>query len=346
MTPGDTPNAGAGGNAKALDPVSQKRAIASKLRGARKREFAMLRERMREGENTPNTVAGIRGRAVRDRPASNQTLEKIERIGAHLESLWNPGAAKPAAPTPSAPVEQTKPKSAPPPEASPSKLAPSTWSSDSLWNKPISQLLDTGPLSMLLQLPTSTPAPTEAPAAPQAADWSKDPFAQEIAALFALGKYTAVQTLLLSRLDPDSERDPASYWQVLCLLDTYRLLDDMDGFDDTVLAFVHWWNGLTPSWDRSAPADKASPWVLLGDIKGANGLKLPELDRSETLQKIDIDCSALRHIDQAASKALLQWLGRAKTRNYEVSLNTPSALMALLWSTMDMEKAAQVRKSF
>ncbi len=346
MTPGDTPNAGAGGKAKALDPVSQKRAIASKLRSARKREFAMLRDRMREGENTPNTVAGIRGRAVRDRPASNQTLEKIERIGAHLESLWNPAAAKPAAPTPSAPVAQTKPKSAPPPEASPSKLAPSTWSSDSLWNKPISQLLDTGPLNMLLQLPTSIPVPTEAPAAPQAADWSKDPFAQEIAALFALGKYTAVQTLLLSRLDPDSERDPASYWQVLCLLDTYRLLDDMDGFDDTVLAFVHWWNGLTPSWDTSAPADKASPWVLLGDIKGANGLKLPELDRSETLQKIDIDCSALRHIDQAASKALLQWLGRAKIRNYEVSLNTPSALMALLWSTMDMEKAAQVRKSF
>lgn len=330
MTSGDTPNAGAGGKAKALDPVSQKRAIASKLRSARKREFAMLRERMREVENTSNTVAGLRGRAVRDQPASNQTLEKIERIGAHLESLWNPGAAK----------------SAPPPEASPSKLAPSTWSSDSLWNKPISQMLDTGPLSMLLQLPTSTPVPTEAPAAPQAADWSKDPFAQEIAALFALGKYMAVQTLLLSRLDPDSKRDPASYWQVLCLLDTYRLLDDMDGFDDTVLTFVHWWNGLTPSWDTPAPADKASPWVLLGDIKGADGLKLPELDRSETLQKIDIDCSALRHLDQAASKALLQWLGRANTRNYEVSLNAPSALVALLWSTMDMEKAAQVRKSF
>jgi len=346
MTPGDTPNAGAGGNAKALDPVSQKRAIASKLRGARKREFAMLRERMREGQNTPNTVAGIRGRAVRDRPASNQTLEKIERIGAHLESLWNPGAAKPAAPTPSASVEPTKPKSEPPPEASPSKLAPSTWSSDSLWNKPISQLLDPGPLSMLLQLPNSTPATPAEPVPPEAADWTKEPFAQEIAALFALGKYTAVQTLLLSRLDADGERNPASYWQVLCLLDTFRLLDDMDGFDDTVLAFVHWWNGLTPSWDTPAPANKASPWALQGDIKGANGLKLPELDRSEKLQKIEIHCSALRHMDSPAVKALLQWLGRAKTRNYEVSLSAPSALVALLWRTMDVEKAAQVHTSF
>ena len=343
MTPGDTPNAGAGGKAKPLDPVSQKRAIASKLRDARKREFAMLRERMREDGNTPSTVAGIRGQSVRDGSASNQTLEKIERIGAHLESLWNPGAAKPAA---AAPLAKAAPQSALPPEALPGELAPSTWSSDSLWNKPIRQLLDPGPLSMLLQLASSTPAAPAAPASPEAAGWSKDPFGQEIAALFALGKYTAVQTLLLSRLDSSVERSPDSYWQVLCLLETYRLLDDMDGFYDSALTFVHWWNGLTPGWDNPAPADKATPWVLQGDIKGANGMQLPELDRSEKLQKIDIDCSTLRRIDQAASKALLQWLGRAKTRNYEVSLNAPSALVALLWSTMDMEKAAQVRKSF
>jgi ABC-type transporter Mla MlaB component len=343
MTPGDTSNAGAGGKAKALDPVSQKRAIASKLRDARKREFAMLRERMREDESTPSTVAGIRGQAVHDRSASNQTLKKIERIGAHLESLWNPGAAKPAA---AAPLAQATPQSAPQPEALPSELAPSTWSSDSLWNKPISQLLDPGPLSMLLQLASSTPAAPAAPVPPEAADWSKDPFGQEIAALFALGKYAAVQTLLLARVDPNVERDPDSYWQVLCLLETYRLLEDMDGFDDSVLAFVHWWNGLTPGWENPAPADKASPWVLQGDIKGANGMMLPELDRSEKLQKIEIDCSTLRHIDPPAVKALLQWLGRAKTCNYEVCLSAPSALVALLWSTMAVEKTAQVHKTF
>jgi ABC-type transporter Mla MlaB component len=344
MTPGDTPTAGTDGNA--LDPVSQKRAIASKLRGVRKREFAMLRERMREGENTPNTVAGIRGRAVRDRPASSQTLEKIERIGVHLESLWNPGALKPAAPSPSANVAQPATPSATPTEVSPSQLAPNTWASTSLWSQPISQLLDPGPLSVLLNLPSSTPAPSAAPPAHASMYWIDDPVMKEIASLLALGKYPAVQTLLMSSLDPNSARSPSTYLQALILLDTYWLLGDMDGFDDAVLAYVHWWNGLTPSWEGTAPADTSSPWILQGDIRGANGVNLPELDHSETTQKIDIDCSALRHMDRPAVKALLQWLGRAKTRNYEVSLSAPSALMALLWSTMDIEKAAQVRKSF
>jgi ABC-type transporter Mla MlaB component len=341
MTPGQSSKPGASASGQASDPAAQKRAIASKLRSARKREFAVLRERMREGENLPNTVAGIRGRAVRDRPASNQTLEKIERIGAHLESLWNPGAAKPAA-APPAPVEQAKAL----PEASPSTLAPNTWSSTSLWSKPLSQLVDPGPLSMLLDLPASPVAPAAAPSEPEAAPSANDAFLQEIIGLFALGKFEAVQTMLLSVLDPDSERTSKAYLQALCLLDTYRLLGDMDGFDDTVLAFVHWWNGLTPTWALAPSAGKPSAWVLQGEIKGINGLTLPELDRSETTQTIEVDCSALRYMDQAASKALQQWLGRAKTRNYEVCLHAPSALMYLLWGSMELGKLAQVRKNF
>jgi ABC-type transporter Mla MlaB component len=169
---------------------------------------------------------------------------------------------------------------------------------------------------------------------------------RELAGLLALGKYPAVQKLLLSALDPQSERSGVKHAQALILLDTYRLLGDMDGFDDTVLAYVHWWNGLTPSWDLPAASDEASPWALHGTVHGASGLALPELGWSNEAQKIHVDCSALRHMDLPATKALLQWLERAKTRNYEVSLNAPSPLVCLVWSTLDLEKFAHVRTNF
>ena len=346
MTPDDSPNAGAGGNAKALDPVSQKRAIASKLRGARKREFAMLRERMRGGGKASSTIAGIRGLAVRDRPTSDKTLEKIERIGAHLEALWNLGAAKPATLVQTTPAKQTAASSAPPPQTSLNNLASSTGSSARLWSQPISQIVDPGPLSMLLDLPSKAQSPPVAQLAVEAVRWRDDPVIQEITDLLGAGKYPAVQSLILSSLDPHSDRNPLAYIKALILLDTYRLLGDMDGFDDAVLAYVYWWNDLTPSWQSPAPADRTSPWVLQGDIHGAKSLKLPELDRSKKPQTMDIDCSALRHMDPPAMQALLQWLSRAKTRNYEVCLVAPSPLVYLLWTTMNLEKAAQVRKFF
>ena len=340
MNSGDTPNAGAGGNPKPLDPVLQKRAIASKLRGARKREFAILREHMRKGEHTPSMVAGMRGQAVRERPASDQTLKKIDRIGAHLEALWNPGAAKPT--TKATLAQAAKPA----PATSANQLEPSTWIPTNLVIPPLSQLADPGPLSLLLDLPSHPLAPPAATETAQSPLWHADPLMRELAGLLALGKYPAVQKLLLSALDPQSERTWAKHAQALILLDTYRFLADMDGFDDTVLAYVHWWNGLAPSWDLPAASDAAYPWVLEGTIHGASGLVLPELDWSHAPQKIDIDCSALRHMDLQATKALLQWLESAKKRNYEVILNAPSPLVYLVWSTLDLEKFAHVHNKF
>ena len=346
MSPGDTPYADAGGQAQSPEPISQKRAIASKLRAARKREFAMLRQRMRAGENTPSTVAGLRGRAARELPLSNQTLEKIERIGAHLEELWSPGAVAPEDTLTPVPVGPAAPLDAPVTEASPSKLAPSAWMATSEWRQPITQLADPAALTPLLDFPDSGTKPPAVPVAVPGIHWGQDPFMQELAGLFALGNYPAVQTLLLSTLCAHNERSAATYVKALSLLDTYRLLGDMDGFDDTVMAYVHWWNGLTPTWQPLISKGDPSGWVLHGDVKGAKGLQLAELDRNETAHKIDIDCSALLHMDQPAVLALVQWLGRAKTRNYEVQLSAPSALVYVLWVTMGVDKVAQVRTSF
>ena len=165
----------------------------------------------------------------------------------------------------------------------------------------------------------------------------------EIAGLFSLRKYAAVQSLLLARLSPDSERNAATQFHVQCLLDTYRLTGDMDGFDDTVLAYVHWWNGLVPSWETPLPTDRQEPWVLQGDIRGAQGLQLPELDRTPSPTAVDIDCSGLAHMDAAAAHALVQWLARAQSRNYAVTLHAPSALVQLLWRSLDVHTLAQVR---
>ncbi len=340
MTPGDTPNAGAGGNAKALGPVSQKRAIASKLRGARKREFALLREHMRGDANTPSTVAGMRGRAVRDQNASSQTLEKIERIGAHFESLWYPATTKATAGTKPRHVAKANMQSAPPTQA---PSAPATVPATSMWIRPISQLVNPDPLRMLPELPSSAPV---APPSAATVLVGEDPFLYSLVDLFARGKYLALQTLLLPRQEPNGERNPSAYLRILCLLETYRLLGDMDGFDDTVLTYFHWWNGLTPSWESSAPAGMGSPWFLQGDVRGAMGLNLSELDRGESGQVVEVDCSTLRHMDLPAVQALQEWLSRAKARNYAVRLNAPSPLVYLLWSTMGIEKLAQVRKFF
>lgn len=339
MTSGESSPANDSGPAPVPDPVSERRAIARKMRGARKREFALLRERMRQSDNSRDTVSGIRGRAALERPLRGDTLEKIARIGAHLEALWNPGAAKPAAALPMAPA--TAP--ATPAETPTGPTVSSAWA---LSRPAATQLLDPGYLSTLLDLPAPLLAPSTVPAAKEELPGSEDPLVMEIAGLFSLRKYAAVQSLLLARLNPDSERNAATQFHVLCLLDTYRLTGDMDGFDDTVLAYVHWWNGLVPSWEAPMPTDRRGPWVLQGDIKGAQGLQLPELDRTPTPTAVDIDCSSLAHMDAAAAHALVQWLVRAQSRNYVVTLHAPSALVQLLWRSLDVHTLAQVRSRY
>lgn len=333
MPAADLPDTGADDSAAGMDPVSQRRAVASKLRSARKREFALLRERMRASENLLSTVAGVRGRAVRERPAGNQTLEKIDRIGAHLEALWNPQADKPEAPL-APPSAQQEPVTGAP------TAMPSSWLASSQW-KPASTPL-TGPASALNAL--QVPVPAAPPTAPT--DGGQDALTQAIADLFTQGDFKAVQSLLHAKLEPHGKRDGTAYLHALCLLETYRLMDDMDGFDDTVLAFVHWWKGLTPDW-RTAPARAPDGgWALQGAILGNNGLALAELGRRETPQDLAIDCRALRHMDAAAVQALRDWLAQAQAGNYRVRLVGPSALVYLLWCTAGLEKVAQLHPDF
>ena len=343
MDSGDASQLRSGGDAKGRDALAQRRAIATKLRAVRKREFAILRDRMRAAEDQPNTVAGIRGRAVSDRPANNQTIEKIERIGAHLEALWNPGAV--SAMTPNQATEVT-PETPPARSEFSNNSAPHLWPADSLWSQPTSPAALTSSLALSLDFTSNLNTPSAVKQVDNVtaqADLIKDPLMQEIAGLFALRKYLAIQTLLLSRLGADHEHTRMNHLQVLALLESYRLMDNMDAFDDTVLAYVHWWNGITPSWQTAIATKAQAPWILQGALQGANSLQLPELDLIENREEIAIDCTALRHMDTSAAKALSQWLVRAKSRNYAVTLNGGSVLVYLLWCSMDIAKHATVQ---
>jgi hypothetical protein len=94
MSSGDIPESASGAKAKNPLATARESDVTRLLRASRQREFAILRERMHAGQSSSNLLAGLRHRAVRDKSATEHALEKIERIGAHLENLWNPPLEK------------------------------------------------------------------------------------------------------------------------------------------------------------------------------------------------------------------------------------------------------------
>lgn len=342
MSPGDPPTE------RATAPLLQgqdQRAIAAKLRAARKREFAMLRERMRDMENAPSKVAGVRSRVARDQSVNSQTLEKIERIGARLEALWNPAAARAATPPAQSPL--TTQAHSPTTTGAATSLMPSAWSDASVWAQPLTELLSLESTAPMLQIPGATAtATTQAPGVDLPSLWAKDPLMAEIAQRLALQEFAAVQTLILATLNPSKAREPTSHLQVQILLETYRLQDDVDAFDHAVLEYVHWWQGETPQWQRRRGSASGTEWVLKGRLAGATALQLPELDKGEQKQEIHIECSDLQAMDGKAAKALGQWLNRASSRNYTITLEAPPAPVYLQWVTLGFEKSATLRTYF
>lgn len=341
MSPADTPEARP---SEPQNPVNPQRAIAGKLRAARKREFAMLRERMRELENTPSKVAGVRGRAARDQAANNQTLEKIERIGARLEALWNPAAASDNAPAATAALTTQMPDTVA--AGANTSLMPSAWSDASVWAQPLTELLSLEPAMPMLEIPAMAPTPAQTPHHALATVWAQDPLMKEIAQHLAQQRHTVVQTLILAALDANKARDPSGHLQAQILLESYRLVDDVDAFDQAVLEYVHWWQGVTPQWQRRRGKQSGPEWVLQGRIEGTSAMALPELDISAQAQTIHIECSQLQYMDSKAAKALSQWLARASKRNYHIILEAPSAPLYLQWLLLEFEKTATLRTYF
>ena len=331
MSPGDTSVTHTGAKTQTAHLSAGERDRARIIRVARKREFANLRLHMASGQGA-NTVAGLRSQIVRDKTISRQALEKIDRIGAHLENLWGTGNAKPSAIGKPAPV----------PALNNSELADPPPMLVPLPEPAIEKSLQIP----LLELPnTDVQAHQELPA-PNPMAWASDPTLREVAELCLQRQDTAAQSLLRAALSAQIERTAVAYYQALLLLEICRLLGDMEGFDDTVMEYVHWWNDTPPLWEMKLAPLKGTLWNLQGDMQGADSLQLPELDSSQSMPPVSIDCTALLRIDQHAAKALLSWLQRAQAYNPDSSLETSSVLVYMQWSVAGMDKFVTLRKTF
>jgi len=336
MSSGDIPESASGAKAKNPLATARESDVTRLLRASRQREFAVLRERMHAGQSSSNLLAGLRHRAVRDKSATEHALEKIERIGAHLENLWNPPLEKAKSPPVPVPLlDQSTAQAAEPPTVEPASTpAPSA--------VPIPIPAETLPEALLLTVPEISHMNAES----NELSWTTDPKLQEAARLCLNGQEHAAQALLQSTLNPLSERTRLAFHQALMLLEVCRLLGDMANFDDVVMEFVHWWNGLPPHWEPIEAPMASSTLQLRGDLCGSNSVDLPELEDSDKKCKLGIDCNALWRLDQPAASSLLAWLRRAQERNYTIRLETGSVLVYLQWTITGIEKFANLRKTF
>jgi ABC-type transporter Mla MlaB component len=334
MSSGDIPESASGAKAKSPLATARESDVTRLLRASRQREFAMLREHMYAGQNSSNVLAGLRHRAVRDKSATVHALEKIERIGAHLENLWNPPLEKAKAPpAPAALPDQSALHAVEPPAVEPASTPAPTVT-------PVTG--ESLPEALLLTVPEISYMSAES----NELSWTTDPKLQEAARLCLNGQELAAQTLLQSTLDPLSERTRLAFHQALMLLEVCRLLGDMATFDDVVMEFVHWWNGLPPHWEPIEAPMASATLRLRGDLRGHASVELPELAASDNNSKLAIDCNGLWRLDQPAASALLAWLRKAQAGNYTIRLETGSVLVYLQWTITGIEKFANLRKTF
>ena len=190
MSSGDIPESASGAKAKSPLATARESDVTRLLRASRQREFAMLREHMYAGQNSSNVLAGLRHRAVRDKSATVHALEKIERIGAQLENLWNPPLEKAKAPpAPAALHDQSTPHAVEPPAAEPASTPAPTVT-------PVTG--ESLPEALLLTVPEISYMSAES----NELSWTADPKLQEAARLCLNGQELAAQTLLQSTLDP------------------------------------------------------------------------------------------------------------------------------------------------
>ena len=331
MSPGSSFDTTTGAKTQMVYPGVGNSDRARILRVTRQREFANLRVHMGAVQGV-STVAGLRSQTVRDKSLSRLALEKIDRIGAHLENHWSPEVAKAA---PNA-VQATAPRleTAALPE-SPSSLA----------QLPETAIHQSAQAPMLTLPNDALAASHELPAQDPMA-WASDPTLGEVALLCLQAKDAAAQSRLRAALTMQTERTPLAYHQALVLLEICRLQGDMASFDDTVMEYVHWWNDTPPLWKVKPAPNAQSSWYLQGDLQDADSLQLPELDVSQDVKDLTIDCTALLRMNQQAARALLGWLRRARLRSYALRLETSSVLVYLQWTITGMEKFATLRKTF
>lgn len=324
MTPSpETPAQGPG--------TTMKSSRAAQIHSVRKHEFAMLRELIHKGQgNTSGKVlAGLRSQAVRHKPPSAQTLEKINAIEEQLEQLWRSRVTTVQSGGLGAPtVSQNTAPDAPAatgPTTVQGQASPMVATPASPFDK----------RSALLRASTSTPlvAPsTKDPAA------IFDPVLLSAARAFAQNEDAQAERVLLDALAQSQFPHAHTRNWALALLDLYRTHSDPARFDWAVLEFVQWWSGKTPQW-TTADA-KPTPWKLQGRLRGPSALELPEVDAAVQETRLSIDCTALLGMDAAASKALRHWLRRAQVRNHVVQFEGLNLMVAALWEQIGLAEAA------
>ena len=88
MTPNQEPPAQRPVSGALAKPSRTERA--AQIHSVRRHEFAMLRELINKGQGSTSgkVLAGLRSQAVRNKPPSAETLDKINAIEEQLEQLW------------------------------------------------------------------------------------------------------------------------------------------------------------------------------------------------------------------------------------------------------------------
>lgn len=331
MTPNQEPPAQRPVSGALAKPSRTERA--AQIHSVRRHEFAMLRELINKGQGSTSgkVLAGLRSQAVRNKPPSAETLDKINAIEEQLEQLWRskvttvqstllgktsnpPDAAADLAPQPLQALAQV------PLGPTPTTQAPR---STNPW-PPVS--------------PSASPPRTAKPESPEQGV-TLDPVLLAAARLFAQEDDIQAERVLLEALAQSQfPHTHARNW-ALALLDIYRTHAEPSRFDWAVLEFVQWWNAKTPQW-KPAPA-KAAVCKLQGRLQGPYALDLPEVDAAAQETHLAIDCTGLLGMDWAACKALRHWLRRAQARNHVVHLAGVNLMVAALWEQIGLAETAQ-----
>lgn len=317
----------------AVAPTKSNRA--AQIHSVRKHEFAMLRELIHKGQasHSGKVLAGLRGQAIRNKPPTAETLDKINAIEEQLEQLWRSRVTTAQSTllgaTPTAPQNTTARPSAAsaPPAQEPQPMANAPMHTSSLASGP-----------RLPQASAVEKRQTDLPES-RGKPLTFDAVLLEAARLFGQADDGAAEQVLLQAIHQSQfPHSQTRYW-ALALLDIYRTHAETARFDWAVLEFVQWWSGKTPHWAlATAPA---TPWKLQGRLQGPHALDLPEVDANAQVSRLKIDCTGLLGIDAAASKALRHWLRRAQVRNYAVHFEGVNLLVAALWEQIGMDDAAQ-----
>lgn len=148
---------------------------------------------------------------------------------------------------------------------------------------------------------------------------------------------------------------PRSLWELrFCLLE---LMQMRAAFDAAATDFCLTYIEPAPMWKTSkihfigdartpaplpAQAIQGSPWHLSGQVLGASGLGLPDLNEQPAPQRITVACAALVRMDADAIAQLLQWLRRAREKKAEVHLHDVGVLVGAAWAAAGIDALAQV----